>query len=117
VLPPFFGDPLSHTFLFLVPQEGDYFGLDLIGNMRASRLLLDVRQPINDTLPFRIRGLNANGWVDCPVTPTDSSRRRRLIFQMQCDDGLPISAIRFFFANTHQRSFDLCGLGLDNFII
>ncbi|ORZ21114.1 hypothetical protein BCR42DRAFT_406851 [Absidia repens] len=106
---------------YKVPNEGDYFGLDLIGNMRVSRLVIHLRHPMEQHIheAFKIRALNKDdGWVDCSITvDSTQSLPRRAVFHMDCRDGKPISAIRFFFTQTQSRSFDLCGLGLDNFIV
>lgn len=104
----------------IAPKKGDYFGLDLIGDMRASRLLIQLRHTMEQDAQdaFTIRALNKDGWVDCSIIPDAAqSLSRRMVYQMTCPGGKPISAIRLFFTQTQQRPFDLCTFGLDNFIV
>ncbi|KAI8089816.1 uncharacterized protein BX664DRAFT_333980 [Halteromyces radiatus] len=112
------GDSSTCWNSYLVPKEGDYFGLDLVGNMRASRLLIQLRQPMQEQQQFKVRAEQQDGWVDCAITlDASQSLPRRPVYQMQCPDDKPFRAIRLFFLKQHDRSFDLCGLGLDNFIL
>ncbi|ORZ16442.1 hypothetical protein BCR42DRAFT_327533 [Absidia repens] len=114
------GDSTTCWNTFTAPKQGDYFGLDLIGDMRASRLLIQLRQTMEQDAQdaFTIRALNKDGWEDCSIVPDlTQSLPRRMVYQMTCPDGKPISAIRVFFKHTQQRPFDLCAFGLDNFLV
>jgi hypothetical protein len=104
--------------LYVAPKEGDYVGLNLIGSMRASRLLVYLRHRHPEPL-FKVRALTLKQhiWVDCTLQlDAAHSLPRRRVFTMVCPDPI-ITAIRLFFVQQHLRSFDLCGLGLDNFIV
>ncbi|KAI8343981.1 hypothetical protein BC941DRAFT_407450 [Chlamydoabsidia padenii] len=101
---------------YLVPKEGDYFGLDLIGSIRVSRLVVYLRQ--HQEPFFKVRALTQKQiWVDCSIVIDPSQTlARRMVFHMNCPDPI-ISAIRLFFTKQHTNPLDICGLGLDNFII
>ncbi|KAI9301534.1 hypothetical protein BJ944DRAFT_271362 [Cunninghamella echinulata] len=106
---------------YLVPKAGNYFGLDIVGTIRVSRLLMYTRQPLKDPgQAFRvIVQLQDNNWNDCQLTMDEKQTiPRRTVYQMNCPDRMkPIKAIRIFFNHDHDTPFDLCGLGLDNFIV
>lgn len=80
-----------------------------------------TRQPLKDPgQAFRvIVQLQDNNWNDCQLTMDEKQTiPRRTVYQMNCPDRMkPIKAIRIFFNHDHDTPFDLCGLGLDNFIV
>ncbi|CAO3650365.1 unnamed protein product [Cunninghamella blakesleeana] len=105
----------------LVPKSGNYFGLDIVGNMRATRLVIFTRKPmIEPEYAFRvIVQLQNNNWDDCQLTLNEKQTlSRRYVYQMNCPDKMkPIKGIRITFNKDQEAPFDLCGLGLDNFIV
>ena len=47
----------------------------------------------------------------------DQQLPRRIALLMDCPYKEPFRAIRITFLQDHSEAFDLCGLGLDNFIV
>ncbi|ORX61917.1 hypothetical protein DM01DRAFT_1331389 [Hesseltinella vesiculosa] len=100
---------------FREPGPGDYFGLDLIGNMHMQRLVIYSRQEVDADL-FQLTANHYDEWNDCDLTmDADQSIERRAVFNVQCPVGYPASAIRIFFRKQMTMPFDLCGLSIDNF--
>ncbi|KAI8066691.1 hypothetical protein BC940DRAFT_239842 [Gongronella butleri] len=102
---------------FREPGEGDYFGVDLVGSMSMRRLVIFSRQAVDADM-FQLTVQQYDDWNDCDLSlDNDQSIARRAVFNVHCRTGFPITAMRIFFRRQLPMPFDLCGLGIDNFML
>lgn len=106
----------------------DYFGLYMTGDIAAKKVILYTpnnfntkQQPLNEifkvTIQYRIFG----SWEDCRIksTPSTAQLNCRIGFDFECPQGKrePFKSIRITFLQDMDQPFELCGIGLDNFVL
>jgi hypothetical protein len=106
-----------------VPKEEDYFGLYMTGDIRAKRVILYTSttfdKPLNQifkvTVQYRIYG----SWEECSIRLTPYSQLSyRIGFDFDCPvKDEPFKSIRITFREGQQEPLEICGFGLDNFVV
>lgn len=106
------------------PKEGDYFGLYMMGDITAGRVMLytpnKFDSALDEVFKVSIQFVAFGSWEECEVKLTPFSQSSyRSGFKFECPDrGLePFKSIRISFAKDLDVPFELCGLGLDNFVV
>ncbi|KAI9312713.1 hypothetical protein BX666DRAFT_1985831 [Dichotomocladium elegans] len=103
------------------PNIGDYFGLNLVGTMRAKRLLIRLGQPIADPEDLFTVSVarERNHWVSCRISTIKKYQTpQRLAIQIDDCPGTRVwSAIRITFTRDLQEPLEICGLAIDHMVL
>jgi hypothetical protein len=108
----------------------NYFGLYMTGDIAAKRVILyapnfpnNKKQPkvkldeiFKVTVQYRIFG----SWEDCKIKSTPNTQLNyRIGFDFECPQGKrePFKSIRITFIQDIEQPLELCGIGLDNFVV
>jgi hypothetical protein len=86
----------------------------MTGDIQANTLVMYLKKPITDGMfKISVQHVLYGAWNECKIKTTTSSQR--IVFE--CDSRQPLKSIRIEFNEEQEESFQLCGLGLDNFIV
>ncbi|CDH49819.1 hypothetical protein RO3G_02319 [Lichtheimia corymbifera JMRC:FSU:9682] len=125
---------LSHAFHYAVdqdastcwnsyhyPQIGDYVGLDMVGTMRAKRVILDLGRKIHnsDDLFTVSVAKEPSHWVSCKISKLEEyhTPRRVAIRIHECPGVQDWSSIRITFTRDQREPLELCGMTIDNMVL
>ncbi|ORY94692.1 hypothetical protein BCR43DRAFT_494443 [Syncephalastrum racemosum] len=101
---------------YLHPKAGDYFGLNMVGTIRAKRLVIYAHLR-SETYSVSVK--QNDQWVSCRTTlPADAQAAGRTVLKLEdCPGVQAFKAIRFTFTKDHHTPFELCGLAVDNMLV
>ncbi|KAI9485682.1 MAG: hypothetical protein EXX96DRAFT_471632, partial [Benjaminiella poitrasii] len=112
------------------PKEGDYFGLYMTGDIRAKRVILytpttdfeEEFESLDELFRVSIQFVPFGSWTDCELKSTPFTQLSyRIGFDFEClnqsNNRSPFKSIRIHFKRDLNRAFELCGIGLDNFVV
>jgi hypothetical protein len=108
--------------LYIAPKSGDYFGLYLVGDIQAKRVVLYVKSrpsiPLEDMFKVSVQYVMYGSWEQCTIKALPVRQTGyRLDLDFHCANHQPIKSIRVEFLEDQKDNFELCGLGLDNFAV
>ncbi|KAI8884676.1 hypothetical protein K501DRAFT_247387 [Backusella circina FSU 941] len=101
------------------PNQGDYFGLYMTGDIQASTLSIYLKKTSLYTdamFKISVQHILYGSWNECQITST-SITAQRIQFHFSCPSKQPLKSIRVEFNQEQEEAFQLCGLALDNFIV
>ncbi|KAI7873815.1 hypothetical protein K492DRAFT_138588 [Lichtheimia hyalospora FSU 10163] len=115
-------DPNTCWNTFEKPKKGDYFGLILMGDIRPELLQIYTCNDIQHAEGlFNVEvSKDGNEWVTCKTKSTAGWHHvpPRLRIGLECGQGVDsIRAIRISFRQDGPEPFNVCGLGLDSFVV
>lgn len=84
--------------------------------MRAKRVLLYTSSPVE--LSISIQPRLYSSWIDCEIVQ-ERVGKYRMSLEFVCPENKDevIKSIRMTFKKDKKEPFELCGIGLDNFVI
>lgn len=106
---------------YKAPQEGDYFGLYMTGDIRAKRIMLytpnTFDKPLHHVFKMTVQYRMYGSWEECYIKAAPNTQLdHRVGFDFECPRKDSFKSIRITFQET-QKPFELCGIGLDNFVV
>jgi hypothetical protein len=109
----------------LDPKTGDYFGLYMMGDIQAKRVMLytttEFDLPFDEMLKVTVQWFPFGSWDDCEIKLTPNTQLDyRIGFDFDCPTHRhpePFKSIRISFQKDMSVPFELCGLALDNFVV
>lgn len=115
-------DPNTCWNTFEKPKKGDYFGLILMGDIRPELLQIYTCNDIQHAEGlFNVEvSKDGNDWIACKTKSTAGWHHvpPRLRIGLDCgQDVESIRAIRISFLQDGPEPFNVCGLGLDSFVV
>ncbi|CEP14138.1 hypothetical protein [Parasitella parasitica] len=104
------------------PLTDDYFGLYLVGDIQAKRITMytptkfDI--PLNQVFKVETQHILFGSWEECEIKSESINQLNyRIGFDFECTAKEALKSIRIRFKQDLQSSFELCSLGLDNFVV
>ncbi|KAI7902724.1 uncharacterized protein BX663DRAFT_510260 [Cokeromyces recurvatus] len=106
------------------PKKGDYFGLYMTGNIIAKRVMLytntfEEDERLDELFKISVQFVPFGPWIDCDIKLTPLTQLSyRIGFDFDClSFQEPFKSIRIYFKKDLNKAIDLCGIGLDNFVV
>lgn len=96
----------------------------MMGDLKAGRVMIYTSNTfdlaLDKVFKVQIQFVAFGSWEECDIKLTPYSQlSRRIGFKFECPDRdvEPFKSIRISFAKDLDVPFELCGLGLDNFVV
>lgn len=95
----------------------------MTGDIRAKRVMLytlnTFDKPLNQILKVTVQYRIYGSWEECSIKLTPNSQLSyRIGFDFVCPMAKePFKSIRITFREEQQKPLEICGFGLDNFVV
>lgn len=94
----------------------------MTGDIRAKRVMLYTTNHYEESLDkvFRLTVQHRvyGAWDDCEIKLTPTTQlNHRIGFDFKCPNGDLLKSIRIHFLQDQQVPFELCSIGIDNFVV
>ncbi|KAL9559510.1 hypothetical protein PS6_000722 [Mucor atramentarius] len=104
------------------PLADDYFGLYMVGDIQAKRIILYTPTkfdlPLDQVFQVTVQFVPFGSWEECDIKLTPLSQLDyRIGFDIECPQKDSFKSIRITFKQDLQQAFELCSFGLDNFVV
>ncbi|KAK4514650.1 uncharacterized protein ATC70_002251 [Mucor velutinosus] len=104
------------------PLAGDYFGLYMVGDIQAKRIILYTPTkfdlPLDQVFQVTVQFVPFGSWEECDIQLTPLNQLDyRIGFDIACPRKGSFKSIRIIFKQDMQKAFELCSFGLDNFVV
>ncbi|KAI8639872.1 hypothetical protein BD408DRAFT_349108 [Parasitella parasitica] len=104
------------------PLTDDYFGLYMVGDIQAKRITMytptKFDTPLDQVFKVTVQRVLFGSWEECEVKLTSANPLdHRIEFDFECTAKEAFKSIRIGFKQDLKASFELCSLGLDNFVV
>lgn len=106
----------------IAPLAGDYFGLYMVGDIHAKRIILytptKLDQALDQVFQVTVQFVPFGSWEECDIQLTPLNQLDyRIGFDVECPRKDSFKSIRITFKQDMQHAFELCSFGLDNFVV
>lgn len=96
----------------------------MVGDIQAKRVMMYTTtkfdMPLNEIFKVTVQWVPFGSWEECNIKLTPHTQLAyRIGFEFDCPDRHlePFKSIRISFQRNMSKSFELCGLALDNFMV
>lgn len=113
---------LIDSCIVIAPLADDYFGLYMVGDIQAKRIILYTPTkfdlPLDQVFQVTVQFVPFGSWEECDIKLTPLSQLDyRIGFDIECPQKDSFKSIRITFKQDLQQAFELCSFGLDNFVV
>ncbi|KAI8095628.1 hypothetical protein BDF21DRAFT_406362 [Thamnidium elegans] len=105
------------------PKAGDYFGLYMAGDIKAKRVIIYTKnhfdEPLDKVFKLTVQPRLYGAWEECKIKLTPTTQlNHRIGFDFECENNKgPLKSIRIHFLRDQTIPFELCSIGIDNFVV
>lgn len=95
----------------------------MAGDIKAKRVIVYTKnhfdEPLDKVFKLTVQPRLYGSWEECKIKLTPTTQlNHRIGFDFQCEDNkVPLKSIRIHFLQDQAIPFELCSIGIDNFVV